>query len=202
MNIKLYTEPIHFIYVEDVYDNDELQSIWQELDHLNCDNKLLHPNSVNSTVENNTPIKNNKSVFLEDHYKDPNLSNILSVNIKIIKSNVINQKDSWFFKDLRFNRDSTLVSYYEGGDDYQPHKDNALVTACSWFFKEPKRFSGGDFYFVDYNTKIKVVNNTAVIFPSHIRHAVDSVNMNMNDQGKGLGRYCISQFLEITNGHT
>ncbi len=197
VNITVYTEPIHFIYIENVYDENELELIWQELEFLNCNDKLLDPEMTASAAEEGVLIKKNKGVFLDVLYTNRNFSNILTVNRKILTTDVINQQDSWFFKDLCSTRDDTLISYYEGGDYYQPHKDNALATICSWFFKEPKKFTGGNFYFVDYNTKIEVINNSAVIFPSHMKHAVDTIDMNIADQGKGLGRYCISQFLNI-----
>ena len=197
MKLTLYTEPIHFIYIEDLYESAELNSIWQELEFLNSNGKLLDPEMTASAKEDGVLIKKNKGVFLDVLYTDRNFSNILSINRKTLTSEIINQKNSWYFKDICSNRDDTLISYYENNDYYKPHKDIALVTICSWFFKEPKKFTGGNFYFVDHNIKVEVKNNSAIIFPSHIRHAVDTIDMNEQDRNKGFGRYCISQFLSV-----
>jgi hypothetical protein len=197
MNIKLYTDPIPFICISDVYNEDELKSIWQELEFLNCNSKLLDPEMTASAVTDDVIIKKNKGVFLDSLYNDRNFSNILTVNRKVLTNSTINQEDSWFFKDLCSNNDSTLISYYEQGDYYKPHKDNALATICTWFYKQPKKFTGGNFYFVDYDIQIEIQNNSAVVFPSQIRHAVDTIDMNTDDRHNGLGRYCMSQFLNI-----
>ena len=74
-----------------------------------------------------------------------------------------------------------------------------MYTAVTWFFKEPKSFSGGNFYFADYGIKIEVQNNMAVIFPSFVKHAVDEIILEQNNDLMGYGRYAISQFLFIAD---
>ena len=66
-----------------------------------------------------------------------------------------------------------------------------------WFYKEPKKFEGGDLEFPDYETadgipKVEVRNNRILIFPSIIRHAVTTISMKEEDMGKKLGRFCMT----------
>ena len=50
MKITLHKEPFHFLYLEDVYDKNELKLIWQELEFLNTNDKLLLPEKTSSAT--------------------------------------------------------------------------------------------------------------------------------------------------------
>jgi predicted 2-oxoglutarate/Fe(II)-dependent dioxygenase YbiX len=94
------------------------------------------------------------------------------------------------------NFDSTLISYYENSGYYKSHKDTAVVTALTWFFKEPKMFEGGDLIFTKTEEEIKVSNNTVIIFPSHFAHEVTAIKMD-GEPFSGNVRYCMSQFISM-----
>ena len=78
---------------------------------------------------------------------------------------------------------------------YEPHVDQCVVSICIWLWKEPKRFEGGDFFFPDFDKRIKVQTNHAVVFPSVIQHSEDEIQMMPEHMGKGLGRFSICNFL-------
>ena len=89
---------------------------------------------------------NNKGV----NYRS--LSNILTVNRKLFDSPVLN-----VFADIhdcccianQSNHDITKVRQYHGGEGYDPHTDKMFsVFAFSYFYKEPKKFEGGQLYFL------------------------------------------------------
>jgi hypothetical protein len=192
--------PFPFLQIENLYDENELKLIWQELDFLNCPNKLQLPEKTGTALnEENIPIKKNKGLFLDEIYSKREISNILTLNRKLFNSEI---KDA--FSELSFgyqsikctNSDSTLISYYENADYYRPHRDTALYTAVTWFFKEPKAFIGGDFYFSDYNMKIEIQNNMMILFPSFVEHSVDEIILK-NKSLSGYGRYAMTQFIYI-----
>ena len=194
--------PFPFLQIENLYDENELKLIWQELDFLNCPNKLQPPEKTGTALnEENIPIKKNKGLFLDEIYSKREISNILTLNRKLFNSEI---KDA--FSELSFgyqsikctNSDSTLISYYENADYYRPHRDIALYTAVTWFFKEPKAFIGGDFYFSDYNMKIEMQNNMMILFPSFVEHSVDEIILK-NKSLSGYGRYAMTQFIYIAN---
>jgi hypothetical protein len=192
--------PFPFLQIENLYDENELKLIWQELDFLNCPNKLQLPEKTGTALnEENIPIKKNKGLFLDEIYSKREISNILTLNRKLFNSEI---KDA--FSELSFgyqsikctNSDSTLISYYENADYYRPHRDIALYTAVTWFFQEPKAFIGGDFYFSDYNMKIEIQNNMMILFPSFVEHSVDEIILK-NKSLSGYGRYAMTQFIYI-----
>jgi Rps23 Pro-64 3,4-dihydroxylase Tpa1-like proline 4-hydroxylase len=187
-------EPFPFLKIENLYDKDELKLIWQELDFLTT--KLENPENTGAAKDNEgKSLKNNSGLLLDDVYQKRNISNILSINTKLFLPEIINA-----FSDLSFgyqnikktNYDRTLISYYENGGYYKSHEDIAMYTAITWFFKEPKAFVGGDFYFTDYNLKIEIKNNITVLFPSFVKHSVDEVILE-NKNIIGSGRYSMVQ---------
>jgi len=195
--IKNYN-PFPFLEIENMYNENELKLIWQELDFLTHPIKLNSPEETGSATNNNNIIlKNNSGVFLEEIYTKREISNILSINRKLFSPEIIDS-----FSDLSFgyqgikhtNEDRTLISYYENNSYYKPHTDNAIYTTITWFFKEPKCFIGGDFHFSDYDYKIKIKNNMTIIFPSFVNHSVDDVFCD-NNTFIGNGRYSMSQFI-------
>ena len=195
-----------WISIEDFYDQQELAFIWEELEFLSYPWKLLPPDDTNSAVEYGEILKQNNGVFLDTVYHNRRYSNILSANRKVrtCTSNSIKEKgklkilqnhDNWFFKRFRCYDDFTLLSYYENEDYYKPHEDSACITALTWLYKEPKRFTGGDLIFPDTNEVVECKNNKTILFPSSITHQVTEVKMDEKYRGKRLGRWCITQML-------
>lgn len=196
MKITLVTDPIHYLLIENVYGNYELEKIWSELSYLQSVYSGL--DGSNMTGSNYSHSKNNRGVFLDAIYSDRRFSNILTSSRKLLSKEILQHKESWFFKYFTASRDTTLVSYYETDDYYRPHLDWSHLTICTWIYKEPKKFTGGEFSFPDYNITLECTNNTAVAFPGRILHSVSPVKMDEDDLDLNLGRYCISQFLQLT----
>jgi hypothetical protein len=198
MKIYEITDPFPFLKIENLYDKDELKLIWQELDFLTHKIKLNPPEETGgATDKNNIILKNNSGLFLDNVYSKRELSNILEVTRKIFLPEILDSfsKLSFGYNCVKYtNEDRTLLSYYENSSYYKPHTDDAIYTVITWFFKEPKSFTGGDFYFCDYNYQIKIKNNMSIIFPSFVKHSVDEVSLDKKFP-TGYGRYSISQFM-------
>ena len=201
--LRQIEQPFPFLEIKNLYNDEELKLIWQELEFLNCLDKLEPPENTGTAVDEktNVPLKKNVGLFLDDIYAKRNLSNILTVNSKLFSEQIINA-----FSELSFayeiikktNTDRTLISYYENGGYYKPHEDKSIFTAVTWFFKEPKAFTGGDLYFTDYKIQVEIENNMSVIFPSFVKHAVDKIVLK-DKSLVGYGRYAMTQFSYISD---
>ena len=195
-------EPFPYLIIEDLYSEKELAYIWQELDFLTNPSKLEPSEHIAPTYYYNPPLKQNSSLSLDEIYSKRKISNILTTNKKIFDKQILDE-----FSDLCFsyqninetNFDVTLLSYYENGGYYNEHSDSALYTCITWFFKEPKAFSGGDFNFNQYDIKMEIKNNMSVIFPSFVSHSFDEIKMSedFDLQLSGYGMYSMTQFLYI-----
>lgn len=199
-HIKFNGIPI--IVIDNFYDDSELKLIWEELELFTYSHKLLPPSQTGSAISEWTkkPEKRNGGLVLDDVWANRReLSNILTVNRKIFKNNmeILRKGSSWFFRIFQCSNDWTYLSYYEDRDHYPMHDDNSSVTVLSWFYKEPKRFRGGDLIVQDSEDrmKIEVLNNRTVIFPSGLKHSVERVSMDSCYANQKLGRYCLTQFL-------
>jgi Rps23 Pro-64 3,4-dihydroxylase Tpa1-like proline 4-hydroxylase len=195
--MTLITYPFHYLYFENFYSQEELDLIWEELNSLYVEgDKFLSPDDTHSAKDDNgNYIKANRGLWLEDKS-----SNLFNITKKLYDPTIINHPSSWFFKDTNFNKDVTLISYYDDDDYYAKHNDSSYITACTWLYKEPKQFLGGEFWFPDYDIKVPCKNNSCIIFPSNIWHSVKKVYLPDEYKNKGYGRYCISQFVSVNIG--
>lgn len=186
--------------IEDFYNERELELIWKELDYLTKGGKLLPPmNTGPARDEKGNIKKKNKALFLNEYYTNKSFSNMLNFNRKIWS--VVNKdfvKSSLMFRYLHScNEDVTLLNYYEDGDYYLPHYDSSVYTVITYFFKEPKKFTGGNLVLEDFGIEIEVKNNMVVYLPSIYVHEVKPIVMEKNSVG--YGRYSMSQFLFVEN---
>ncbi len=200
LKVQYLTSFCPYLIIDNFYNEKELARIWQELEFLCSDCKLESPTPHSSAIDEFTGevLKNNKFIFIDDVYQDRKCSNILDVNRKLFNhwESIVQTHPDWYFNTLECNKDCTLLSYYENGGYYKPHKDKAHATSLTWFYKEPKMFSGGDLI-ISFNgemERIEVKNNRMLIIPSFIDHEVIEVRMDNEDCGNHLGRFCITQF--------
>ena len=96
------------------------------------------------------------------------------------------------------NWDVTKVRYYHNGEYYDPHTDSPFhFLAFSYFYKEPKKFKGGDLQFPKYKMNLSCENNSLIIFPGWVEHGVRKVKIEDSDYYDGYGRYAITSFFGI-----
>ena len=191
------------VVVDDFYSKEQVRLIWEELDFLCYKDKLRDPNQIRGATSKGKIINKRSGIFLHHCYSDPVVSNILKVNQKVLKfkEDLFHKHESWFFKNYILDQGKTLISYYENSDYYSLHTDTFVVTVLTWFFKEPKRFTGGELglYADNQLSTIKLLNNRMVAFPSCIKHQVSELKMQEEYLGKKLGRFCMTQFFGVAS---
>ena len=203
LEAELFVEPFPLMVIKNFYNDFELALIWQELNYYTAPNKLLEAENYGGVVG----YTNAKAIFLDKLYVDNeenggvnyrNMSNILTVNRKLFKSGVLDK-----FSELhgccsianQSNHDITKVRYYHNNEYYDPHTDKSTqFLAFSYFYREPKKFKGGDLEFPKYDMKIPCDNNSMVIFPGWVEHGVRKVKIDNSDYFDGWGRYAITSF--------
>lgn len=187
-------EPFPLLVVENFYSEEEQELIWQELDWLTNPGKLLSPKNYGGA----TSKTESRAVQLDNVYQDRKFSNILRVNRKLFDCNVL-----WPFSRLhdccynarKCDWDRTKIRYYYDGESYGAHRDpKAQFLACSYFYREPKKFEGGQLRFPKYDITLESKNNSIVIFPGWVEHEVVEVSINDGEYYSGNGRYCMTQF--------
>ena len=183
MNFKFFTEPVTFCIIQNYYTKDEADIALQAMEDLTPE--LQVPENTGSARNINGQVrKNNKGIFIEnqDHV-------LIKLNRRLFGEVTWELcKNNWFYDYLKQDvSDKTLVSYYEDGGYYKPHRDMSLITAIYYAWREPQKFEGGDLYFGDF--KVPIENNCLLVFPSSTEHEVKPV--------KGSGRWAVSQFVHL-----
>ena len=201
LEADIYCDPFPLMVVNNFYNERELDLIWEELKFYTKPNKLLTAKGYGG-IDGYT---NAKALCLDDVYNIlvdgknyRNLSNILTVNRKLFECGVLDT-----FSEIhgctsianRSNNDITKVRYYHNDEFYKPHTDKAIqFLAFSYFYKEPKKFEGGELEFPQYDFELPCVNNSMIVFPGWVEHGVKKVSIDNSDYYDGWGRYSITSF--------
>jgi len=196
LDIKTHENPFPHFIIYNFYDNDELKLIWEELDFYTKDGKLFEAKDFGGVIDKT----NSKAIWLDKVYKDKyrSLSNILTINRKIFDYRILDA-----FSDIHdccsiardSNFDQTKVRYYHDGNFYEPHTDKTVqFLAFSYFYREPKRFQGGELFFPKYDYKFNCDNNSLIMMPGWVEHGVSQVTIQDSDYFDGYGRYAITSF--------
>ena len=199
--IIYYNEPFPYILIDDFYNQSELDGIWEELDYL-CHPKRMGRSSIErgAATMDGQSLKNAWDMFLDCFFTSRDFSNILEINRKLIDQEIFKKHPHWLFNHVSaLNEDNTLIMYYENNDEYKPHCDLARLTCITWFYREPKKFTGGNLRFPRFDMEIECKHNRVIVFPSSIQHGVDKVGMEEKDMGKKLGRFTMTQFLSCVD---
>lgn len=195
MKVTLCKEPFEFIIIDETYTEEELKLIFLELDFWSLSNNLMGPDHTGTAIwADGSFKKKNKGVFLDNIYAQRNYSNILKFNRKIYTIKL--EQPSVILNFLKqSNGDATLVSYYENNEHYKAHKDSSILTAVTYLYKQPKAFEGGNLVLTEYGYQFEPWFNRTYIMFGVVEHEVTEIVMKQEDCGKGLGRYCISNFI-------
>lgn len=196
------TQDFAYTLIDNFYTDQEMDQIWKELEYFTSPFRMFSPDMTFSATNQGQLLKNNKSIQLDTFYQNNrNMSDLLRLNRKLFDTSIFDP----FIKLHPYNdiikecsSDYTLLSYYENGDYYKPHKDLAQFTALTWFYKEPKMFSGGEFSFPERDIQVEAKNNRMILFPSWVSHEVSEVHMDQEFEYSTNGRYCMTQFLCFT----
>ena len=194
---NVFPEPFPHLVINNFYDDEELELIWEELKFYTKPGKLLEAKDFGGVVDKT----NSHALCLDDLYMKESyrsLSNILTVNRKLFASNALDVfakiHDCCGIAPL-CNHDITKVRYYHNDEYYEPHTDKSFqFLAFSYFYKEPKKFEGGEIYFPKYEYELTCENNSIIILPGWVEHGVKKVKIENSDYYDGYGRYCISSF--------
>jgi hypothetical protein len=199
--VTAHNSPIPYVYIENLYTERELGLIYNELDFYQESSDVFFDRNSSETMsatdDRGKNQKKNGGFFLHTLWQSAK-SPIGRFTSSIFGPKVFHHESNYFFNQFAPQMTGFLVSYYESKDYYKPHRDLDVATLVIWVWKEPKKFSGGEFSFTDFpDVKYETANNCAVLFPGQYRHQVNPVQMD-DDIGDeiGLGRYSFTLFLD------
>ena len=202
MNETIYNKNgYQFLYVDNWFNKNEEKLIWKELDFFTQKN-IETSDSLIDKDERGVPKGQSFRIYPYKIYspyglKYSNLVNLTSKQKtddfkKLLKKTFGNYYRSW----SSTNSDTFFVSYYEKGDYYNAHIDVAAFSVLLWFYKKPKKFTGGDLILNDTKEKIECKHNRLIIFPSWYYHSVTPIHFKNKPKELGWGRYTLTSFYQ------
>ena len=198
MKFTLCTDNKVFPYmlIDDFYTDDQQLESWEELEYYRKEN--LYSDGKLEDGYGVSPAANLNRLYLEELYPDHReYSSILKIYKKILLPEVLENYRHTTPSARQFentNNDCSVVSYYEDENNYGEHFDSFMHTVLIWFYKEPKRFTGGNLIFPESNKIVECIHNRMIMFPSYYLHEVDRVKLEKKYRDQGLGRYCMTHF--------
>ena len=200
MKFTLCTENKVFPYmlIDDFYTDNQQLEIWEELEYYRKEN--LYSDGKLEDGYGVSPAANLNRLYLEELYPYPDNredSNILRLYKRILLPEVIRNYRNTTPSARQFestNYDCSLVNYYDDSNSYGEHFDSFMHTVVIWFYKEPKRFEGGNLRLPELNKTVECIHNRMVMFPSYYLHEVEKVEIESKYRDQGLGRYSMIHF--------
>jgi hypothetical protein len=199
MNLKINKDNLlfPFIIVDDWYSQEEEKFVWNELIYFYGINQFQKAEENCAEDNGITKAKGNR-LYYDLIFKDKKYSYINKMLYKVRNKDFHKVIEDVMpigkiFKHTDF--DNTLINYYEHGDEYKSHYDYVTFTMLIFFYKQPKKFSGGDLYFEENNVTVECKHNRMVLFPGYYLHQVKRVMMSDNDFNSMNGRFSITHFI-------
>tara|TARA_A100001201_G_scaffold690_2_gene1846 strand:+ start:157 stop:753 length:597 start_codon:yes stop_codon:yes gene_type:complete len=197
MKIKVLKDPFPHVIIENVYEEDELELIWDELKFFTRPGKLLPPEEYGAAVG-----KTEASAIVLDRVFSNNIhSNIISLETRILNTNAVQKLSQvhescrYFCNDIKL---TTKLRYYHDGESYDTHADYIYsYVFFTYFNKTPKKYEGGELIFPDHDYSFPCDNNTTILIPGYIPHGVNEVSIRDSDYYDGYGRYCVTMFATL-----
>jgi hypothetical protein len=190
-----------YVEIKNMYSPEEVDDIMFEFEFLRRANIFQGPELTQTARYDDGALKKkNKAVVLDDVYTSRVSSFTLRHNRKLFSATIDASRLGPLGKAIQYsNSDTTLISYYENSDYYAPHEDRSVLTALTYFYKQPKRFSGGELILPEYDCSLPPTHNTTYIFAGLVSYGVSPISMDEQFMGLGFGRYCMAQFLQLRN---
>ena len=189
-----------FIVIDNWYTPQEEKNIWKELDFYSSQEQIDRAeNTIVARYADGRSKSKAYRFYTGEYYttKGYNKSHIHNYMYKQRTPEfhkIIDECKPYSRSFLSSTNDSTLISYYEENDHYEPHHDTFLWTNLIWFVREPRLFDGGDFDFPESGYEVKLKHNRAVFFPCCYLHRVSPVKFHTTPKEIGYGRYTITHF--------
>lgn len=202
MQIEVIRKPVYLLVMRDVFDKET-----NELIRLEAKNLRTQEASVTKGVDKS--IRNNQVIFMDNLYMptpEQTLRRSQSILLNAFENLFVNTEFSQVLGSSEYplnhfnltNYHETQISTYDNGEKYLWHIDGMqnktrCISMVYYFFKEPKRFEGGEICFTNtpiYNCKpikesnfkeehyieITPENNMLVVFSSALPHSVKDAN--------------------------
>jgi hypothetical protein len=194
MKITHNDDPFFYISIENIFCEDELKIIFEEIAEIK--KYFKNPEFTGSADSHFEILKKNTGMFLVEYKNYDNLKIIEIIDKLLKKLNNDNWKNTAFkrmFKSLMWGGE--LINEYKNNDYYKPHIDTGIFSLVIFLWDNDSNFEGGDLFFPEYDYLYKCKNNHGILFFSKELHGVTTIKSKNNL----TNRYSIVSFTQTNN---
>jgi len=182
VNVVLNDMSKTFFLVDEWYSKEELENVWKEIDFLTDFKKM------------NLDDDQMLSINLDESYKEPSISNILSYRYKEKLELFANQVDRSFPEGtaddfLQCEKLESKLGYFHQAMGLHNHKSQDKFVSYLFLTREENTFDGGDL-FLD-NQKVKMQNARLAFFPGEYERKISPILFKDVKRTLGGGLYLI-----------
>jgi predicted 2-oxoglutarate/Fe(II)-dependent dioxygenase YbiX len=206
MEFNYIADGIDAVVIDNFYTEDQLNDIHHELKFLTKPSIMSDDrDKLEAGVDLDGNFVTTKAgIWVDTVFRDWKHSSLISHPMSNFSKKETVDKiisyNSLFSLFYHCNVRTHLLSYYEHAGYYSKHVDAAVFTVLSYFYKEPKQFSGGNITLHNRDStrkaNIEIKNNRVIIIPSCTVHEVEKIEMT-SKKLSGDGRYCCAIFLNV-----
>ena len=190
--------------LEDFYTEDEVDRIWKEIQFLDSNTYgWVYANPQTNVVKNGKLLLQGArqlkfSIFGYNNLELLGKSNIYTLAKKLGNYyEYLNDKHDVYTNIYGLDYHECFVNYYYKDDGcYELHQDVSMYTLLSFFYEEPRNFTGGQCIVGDNTYEIH--NGFTVVLPGWLKHGSTPIKI-IDKTRKQSGRYCISNFFWSVN---
>lgn len=166
---------IQIVVIKNFLNKQEYSDVYDEVGVYLKVNLLNYDDSRSGTAiidgEYLATNKENLNVFADSSY-----SKYYKKYYDLINKGLENKSLSIYYRSLGFsNQDFSWFAKCSNQHEYKSHIDFNLFTQLYYIHKEPKKFTGGDLVFDDFDYTIHYENNMMILFPGYLNHSVTKV---------------------------
>jgi hypothetical protein len=206
LKVKLNKDPFPHLILEDVFTPEELFSINREIEFLQESNlslsaltsaKVRHSDgsyedkAKYKVIYLTSVFQSWANSFIARKIRDLGDQGILSLYSQIEPWVCLAQQRGW--------QERIKINFYEDGDKYEEHRDEAEFTSLIYLSGEKKLYSGGDLHFTEYSYSYACEHNSLILFPGHKKHKVSEVKSLDGVTSNQTLRVAINTFYTVNN---
>jgi len=193
--------------LENFYTEDEIDRIWKEIQYLDSNTYgWAYPNpQINAVDKKGNLLLQGARQFKFSIFGYNNLELLRKSNIYTSGKKLMNYHDYLvgkhdIYKNIKeLDRHFSFLNYYYKDDGcYKLHHDISMYTMLSYFYEEPKNFTGGQC--LVGNNKYEIHNGFTIVLPGWLKHGSTPIKI-IDKSRKKSGRYSIAHFFWSANSN-
>lgn len=209
LKINIFDSPFPHLTIEKLFTEGELELIWEEVNYIRKHNVKLAGFSSSKKLNAETGEIVDKAsynpVWFSDVFVSPESSIFASQMAELhyqglffLASQVDPRAKRYVINSSRLSVQVKL-NIYRHGDYYDSHTDDSDFTSLFYLLPKNSTHLGGSLEFPEYGHRFPCHNNSLILFPGTVEHAVTKVTSTQDHPSDEPLRVALNTFYDIAD---